>query len=95
MKKKEKELSDYESQQLAEVMQMVEGDEEMFSNINGGYAECKLVDHDEEIVRFDLEFGKQDMGGGDAQDFTDNITIDRGILANKELSIRQKVARTH
>lgn len=88
-------LTDYEEEQLGKVMEMVEGDEEIFSNVNGGYAECKLVDVDEEKVQFNLEFGKQDMGAGDGEDHVDEITIDREVLADKSLSIRDKVAKTY
>jgi len=49
-------LSDYEEEQLSEVMQMIENDEYHdggWKNLNGGYAECELVDFDEEEVLFD------------------------------------------
>jgi len=88
-------LSDYEEEQLKEVMEMLEGDEELFANENGGYAECKLVDYDEVEVQINLEYGKQDMGGGDGEDHLDKITIDREVLADKTLSIRDKVAKTY
>lgn len=89
-------LSDYETEQLSEVMQLVEADEwVMWKNLNGGYAECEFVDFDNEIVQFDLVYGKQDMGGDDEQDYTDNITIERKVLADKKLSIREKVAETN
>ena len=87
-------LSNYEEEELKKVMEMLEGDEEIFSNINGGYAECKLVDYDEEEVQIDLEYGKQDVGDG-GEDHSDQITLDRGVLANKDLSIRDKVAKTY
>jgi len=90
-------LSDYEEEQLSEVMQMVENDEYHdggWKNLNGGYAECKIVDYDDEEVWFDLEFGQQDMGGGGTEDYADNITISRGVLNNKMLSIREKVGET-
>ena len=86
-------LTDYEEEELGKVMEMIEGDEEMFSNVNGGYAECKLVDVDEEEVQFDLEFGRQEMGSG-SEDHVDNITISREVLADKALSTRDKVAQT-
>jgi len=88
-------LSDYETEQLSEVMQMCENDEwKAWKNLNGGYAECKFLDFDDEIVQFDLEYGQQDMGGG-GMDYTDNITIERKVLADKKLSIREKVAETN
>ena len=90
-------LSDYETEQLSEVMQMVENDEYHdggWKNLNGGYAECELVDFNEDEVLFDLEFGQQDMGGGGTEDYTDNITIDRDVLSDNKLSIREKVGET-
>ena len=86
-------LTDYEEEELKEVMEMLEGDEEIFSNINGGYAECKMVDYDEEEVHIDLEYGRQDVGAG-GEDHVDNITISREVLADKDLSTRDKVAQT-
>lgn len=91
-------LSDYETEQLSNVMQMCENDEYHdggWKNLNGGYAECELVDSDNETVQFDLMFGQQDMGGGGSEEYTDNITISREVLANKKLSIREKVTETY
>ena len=89
-----KELSKYQEEELVKVMQSIEHEEYHvggWKSFNGGFAECELVEYKNDLVEFNLVFGIQDMGGGE-QVHTEEMTIDIETLANKKLTLDEKIA---
>ena len=88
-----KDLSDYETSELIEILQGLEAEYyQEWKHMNGGYAEAESFDCTDDIVYLEVRHGQQDMGSGHSVDYTDELEISREVLQDREISTAEKVA---
>ena len=86
-------LSDYESGELIDVLDMLEAEYyEEWKHLNGGYSEAECFDCNEDTVYIEVRHGQQDMGSGHSVDHTDELEISREILRDHGMDIKTKTA---
>jgi len=89
-----KKLTKYELDQLTKILEKFEWQEccnTGMKSINGGYAEAKMYDYDEDKVDIELEWGEQDMGGGSSVNHKENYTLPRNTIRSSKLTLEEKV----